>query len=85
MYAQEAERKELKKDFKDVKDYLSDLQIKIEIKKNSLADIERITQLINKTNQFNLCTNRYTKEQVESIIESEKVLRQTIVIQTPRL
>lgn len=64
MYAQEKKRAEVQKTFANVTEYLYDLQTRIEVKKDSEEDIERITQLINKTNQFNLCTHRYSKEEV---------------------
>ena len=32
--------------------------------------LARVTQLINKTNQFNLATRRYTEEQVQAMMES---------------
>jgi FkbH-like protein len=32
--------------------------------------LQRITQLINKTNQFNLTTRRYTEEQVQALLET---------------
>jgi FkbH-like protein len=35
-----------------------------------LSTLARATQLINKTNQFNLCTRRFTEEQVRSMAES---------------
>src|SRR3546814_16852471 len=38
------------------------------------TDIPRITQLINKTNQFNLTTRRYTEAEVESLMKDPKAL-----------
>ena len=72
MYAEEQKRTELEKTFTSVTDYLFDLQLKIEIKKNNAEDLERITQLINKTNQFNLCTNRYSKEEISAFRTNPK-------------
>lgn len=71
MYFQENKRNEYKKNFENQTDYLFDLKIEIEIEKNCKEDLDRITQLINKTNQFNLCTNRYTKEQVFAYLCSQ--------------
>ncbi len=69
MYIQENKRKESIKQFSK-KDYLKELNIEIEVKKDSLESLERIYQLINKTNQFNLRTQRYTKEEVKKMIKS---------------
>ena len=71
MYLQENKRNEYKKNFENPADYLFDLKIEIQIEKNCKADLDRITQLINKTNQFNLCTNRYSKEQVSEYLCSQ--------------
>lgn len=70
MYAEQNKRVELQQNFENVTNYLFDLKTSIKVKKDSMEDIERITQLINKTNQFNACTNRYTKEEVEKKIQS---------------
>ncbi len=70
MYSQENERKELEKTT-SLSDYLHKLGIEIEVKLNDLSSLERITQLINKTNQFNLRTQRYTREEVEVFINSK--------------
>lgn len=70
LYAQENKRTELQKSFENVQDYLYELRMQMEIRKGCVEDSERITQLINKTNQFNLCTNRYSKEEIDSMIAS---------------
>jgi HAD superfamily phosphatase (TIGR01681 family) len=54
MYLAESKRFELQKNFDNVTDYFFDLGSSILVKENSVEDLERITQLINKTNQFNL-------------------------------
>ncbi|MGL5741038.1 MAG: HAD-IIIC family phosphatase [Legionella sp.] len=48
-------------------DYLDSLSMRSEIQPFSPIYLERITQLINKTNQFNLTTKRYTLEEIELI------------------
>ena len=35
------------------------------------SEMERVTQLTQKTNQFNLCTNRYTDAQIEAVRASD--------------
>jgi FkbH-like protein len=47
--------------------YLDSLEMVAEIRPFAPAYIDRITQLVNKTNQFNLTTRRYTQAQIERI------------------
>jgi FkbH-like protein len=53
--------------FRDYGEFLSSLEMTAEIGAFSPVYLERITQLINKTNQFNLTTKRYTSAEVEGI------------------
>ena len=53
--------------FADYGEYLDSLEMTAEIAPFKPVYLDRITQLINKTNQFNLTTRRYTQAQVESI------------------
>jgi FkbH-like protein len=48
-------------------DFLASLNMTAEIRPFAPVYLERITQLINKSNQFNLTTRRYTVAEVESI------------------
>lgn len=57
--------------FNDYQNFLYSLNMHAEIKRFSSSFIDRITQLINKTNQFNLTTKRYTNAELESYISSE--------------
>ena len=52
--------------------YLADLNIEIEITVNDKTSIPRISQLSNKTNQFNLTTKRYSEAEILEIIESSE-------------
>ena len=70
MYKQNAQRAQAQASFGNYKDYLLSLDMSGEIGAFSTAHCERITQLINKTNQFNFTTRRYTQGEVEEIIAS---------------
>lgn len=70
LYLQEVKRTELKKTY-SIEEYLGNLGTSIQVKWNDIHSIERITQLINKTNQFNLRTQRYTLEQVDQMMKSD--------------
>jgi len=63
-YAQNAKRAEVMAKARDTGDYLQSLAMELAVKPFDAAGRARITQLINKTNQFNLLTNRYTEQQV---------------------
>jgi FkbH-like protein len=50
----------------DVETYLRSLSMSLQVESFNSINRSRVTQLINKTNQFNLTTRRYTEHQVES-------------------
>lgn len=60
--------------FENYQDFLYSLAMEAEIKPFSDIYFDRITQLINKTNQFNLTTKRYTVTEVEAITSSENFI-----------
>lgn len=68
MYKQNLERAALEQSFGDYSDYLRSLSMRAELGSFDAQHAERITQLINKTNQFNLTTRRYTAAEVEALI-----------------
>ena len=57
--------------FRSYGEFLASLEMTAEIKSFSKIYLDRITQLINKTNQFNLTTKRYTAGEIESIALSD--------------
>jgi len=66
-YAADTKRNEAKDAFVDYGEYLCSLQMSSEIRPFATAHLDRITQLINKTNQFNLTTKRYSQSEIEII------------------
>ena len=66
-YDSNAQRSTYQAGFSDYGEFLASLEMTAEIGSFSPVYLERITQLINKTNQFNLTTKRYTISEVESI------------------
>jgi FkbH-like protein len=76
MYAQEHQRRSFQKELgesgNDIRDYLASLEMKMTISLNSKENIGRLTQLTQKTNQFNLTTRRYNELQMLHFIESEE-------------
>ena len=66
-YSSNAQRSAYQADFRDYGEFLASLDMTAEIGPFVPVYLERITQLINKTNQFNLTTRRYTSAEVEAI------------------
>lgn len=54
--------------FRDYGEYLKSLSMVCQISHLGVENIQRVTQLINKTNQFNLTTRRYTMEEVQAYV-----------------
>ena len=66
-YALNAERKAAMSQATDMEGYLRGLQMVLHATPIGAAELVRSTQLINKTNQFNLTTRRYSEAEVERI------------------
>lgn len=66
-YKQQAQRNQSKRQFGDIESYLKSLEMEVEFHVDEATEIERVAQLTQKTNQLNLCTNRYTDAQIEAI------------------
>jgi FkbH-like protein len=65
-YKANTARSKLQTQFTDYGEYLRSLEMTAEIKPFAPMYISRITQLTNKSNQFNLTTLRCTQEEIES-------------------
>ncbi len=66
-YADNIKRSELQKSTGSFADYLKQLAITME-RVDAFSNIERLTQLVNKTNQFNLTTRRYTQTEMKQML-----------------
>ena len=74
MYAQEQNRQKLESSTENLNEYLKKLDIKIKIKLDDEFSISRISQLILKTNQFNLTTKRYQEEEIKEFVEDKTMI-----------
>ena len=74
MYKENVERAKLESSFTDYKDYLKSLDMKAIIKPFEPMYYERISQLSNKSNQFNLTTHRYTVNDIEEIANNKEYI-----------
>lgn len=73
MYQQENKRNKLRDHFDNVDDYLKTLEMESFIARFNLGDLDRITQLTHRSNQFNLTTKRYNSAQIEAMIENDNI------------
>ncbi len=67
-YTRNVDRSKLQQEFSTYGEYLDSLAMSAEIDLFNSTYIERIAQLTNKTNQFNLTTRRYTVAEIESTV-----------------
>jgi FkbH-like protein len=68
LYAENSQRTAGQSKFANYDEYLDSLEMVAEIDSFNRTYIERIAQLTNKTNQFNLTTKRYTLAEIEATI-----------------
>jgi len=64
-YRQRADAERLKAQFDTQEEYLASLKLKVELSRNSRASAGRISELSQKSNQFNLTTTRYSVAEIE--------------------
>ena len=72
MYKANVKRAEQQTEFTDYNEYLLSLKMEAEILPFSPVYMQRITQLTNKSNQFNLTTKRYTQPEIEAVVSDGK-------------
>jgi FkbH-like protein len=68
LYEREAQRTLVAGEFADYEAYLESLEMTAEIERFKPVYLERITQLTNKTNQFNVTGRRYTLAEMEAVM-----------------
>lgn len=69
-YRQRAGAEELKAQFGSQEEYLASLELKVELTRNALSSVGRISELSQKSNQFNLTTVRYSTAEIEQMMGS---------------
>ena len=73
-YRDNRAREKFKGTVTDMKSYLAGLEMKLIWRRFDRVGLARIVQLINKTNQFNLTTRRYSEEDVLGMIAANDVV-----------
>jgi FkbH-like protein len=71
-YQANRERDALKATVTDLPSYLRGLEMQLIWRRFDQIGLQRTAQLINKTNQFNLTTRRYTEDDVRAIMRDER-------------
>jgi FkbH-like protein len=72
LYARNSQRAASEAKYANYGEYLDSLEMEAEIAEFRPVYLERITQLTNKTNQFNLTTRRYTQAEMEEAAADPK-------------
>ncbi len=75
LYKDNAKRSQMMSTFDNYEDYLKSLNMKAEITSFKPIYLERISQLSNKSNQFNLTTKRYSLADIESVYNSDEYIK----------
>lgn len=74
MYAEQRKRQEYQKVVGDITQYLKSLETVVTIEKANKFNIPRISQLTQKTNQFNVTTRRYLEDDISRMANSDNFL-----------
>ncbi len=71
LYAQQRKRNVFEKSSSNIEDFINKLNMEIKVSRANKFNIPRISQLTQKTNQFNMTTKRYLEEQIKELANSE--------------
>jgi len=72
MYEEQIRRENVKGKFANIEEYLASLELKLTIFQDDKSAISRLSQMSQKTNQFNLTTERYTETDIKNFMISKK-------------
>ena len=72
IYAIQKERGALRQEVSDIDEYIKNLDIVVSIEKLGPFTLPRAAQLMEKTNQFNMTTKRYTEDNIRSFMEDNR-------------
>lgn len=73
-YAANRQRRRMQSATTDMDGYLRELDMTLTVGPFRPVDVQRVAQLINKTNQFNLTTRRYTEAEVREMMSDPAVV-----------
>ncbi|MDO8510932.1 MAG: HAD-IIIC family phosphatase [Nanoarchaeota archaeon] len=81
MYVDQKKRSLLESEMKDLNTFIKQLQVKVMVRSADESTLDRITQLTQKTNQFNLTTKRYQEEEIYELFKSADHLIKSITVE----
>lgn len=73
-YRSDAQRKALEASVTDMASYLESLEMEAVISEFATVDVPRLSQLINKSNQFNLTTHRRSEAEVSAVMHDKNFI-----------
>ncbi len=79
-YTTERKRRDAEQSFGSIEDYLGSLEMVGDVREVDDADMQRVVQLLGKTNQFNLTTHRHTEEAVRAMLGDQGAVGLTLRI-----
>ena len=68
-YHQNSQRQQQQSQFTSLEDFVRSLNIELTIQPISEMSLQRVAQMTQKTNQFNLTTKRYTEDDIQRLLE----------------
>ena len=77
-YREEAQRELVKQSFTNVNDYLNSLGMEVRLERFNAFNLPRIAQLIQRSNQFNLMTHRYSEAACEAMMNDKSLAPLTL-------
>lgn len=72
LYRQHAQREAVRTQMADAADFLQKLELRVEIEPLTTADVARVAELTQRTNQFNATTIRRTEAEVAALLSDEE-------------
>ena len=73
LYRVERKRKESQNNFTSIEEWLKSIDIKITVEELNSDNLQRVFQLLNKTNQMNLLTNRYIEKDLFERMNNQNI------------
>ncbi len=80
MYQDSIKRQDFMNESAEFDNFLKNLHIKVKISEIDKHDVERVSQMTYRTNQFNLSTIRRTVSELEEIIDRENYISRKIIV-----
>jgi FkbH-like protein len=80
MYQDQARREEERERFSSLEEYLASLETAVEVRPFCRADLPRIAQLVQRSNQFNLTTRRYSEAECAALCSDPDRLAFTVSV-----